>query len=232
MNFSGIFNDLAGQAKGGGGLSSITNSIPGGMVGGVVAGGLVASLLGSKSVRKTAITAAKYGGTALLGGMAYKAYQNWQQNKAAPAGQAVGGRPAQELKGFEQEALAHSQGTVPTQRFQLALIKAMIAAARSDGGIDSTEQSRISKAIDNLGVSGAAKQEILELFIRPIEINDIVSDLDSMEQKAEVYLASCMAIELDHEGEYNFLSQLSKALQLPPGLEQELRSQAKNAALN
>jgi uncharacterized membrane protein YebE (DUF533 family) len=50
-----------------------------------------------------------------------------------------------------------------------------------------------------------------------------------MEQRAEVYLASCLTIDLDHEAEYAHLSNLSKALELPSELEQELRHQAKQA---
>ena len=55
------------------------SSIPGGLMGGAAAGGVVALLLGSKKARKFAGKAAGYGGAAVVGGLAYRALQNWRQ---------------------------------------------------------------------------------------------------------------------------------------------------------
>jgi uncharacterized membrane protein YebE (DUF533 family) len=63
-------------------LDSIRSALPGGLAGGVAAGGVMALLMGNKSARKLAGKAATFGGTALLGGLAYKAYQNWQGNQS------------------------------------------------------------------------------------------------------------------------------------------------------
>ena len=147
MNLSNLLNDVAGkpvEGAAGNPLASLSKNIPGGLAGGAVAGGLVAMLVGSKSARKTAGKAAKYGGAALLGGMAYKAYKGWQANNAAPAGQHM---PQQQvpqynqaqhqvspitqqtlptMDQFEREANAHSNGDMP-EHFQLLLLKAMIA---------------------------------------------------------------------------------------------------------
>ncbi|MAZ66441.1 MAG: protein YebE [Kangiellaceae bacterium] len=235
MDFSKILGSLSSQ---GSQLKSLQSNMPGGLAGGAVAGGLVALLLGSKTARKTATKAAKYGGAAMLGGLAYKAYTNWQQhnsgsaasqadshtNNMAQHGHAVG--PTNAFHHFEQEALEHANGADSPQSFNVALMKAMIASAKADGHIDPDEQSKISEAIEKLALEPAQKAELMELFIRPIAIDDFISDLQSMEQKAEVYLASCMVIELDSQQEYIHLSNLSKALGLPPGLEYELRKQA------
>ncbi len=82
MNISGLLSSLNASSENSGGLAAAKNAAKnfpvGGLAGGAMAGGLVALLLGNKSVRKTATTAAKFGGAAVLGGLAYKAYRNWQ----------------------------------------------------------------------------------------------------------------------------------------------------------
>jgi uncharacterized membrane protein YebE (DUF533 family) len=55
----------------------------GGFGGGAVAGGILGLLIGSKKMRKMAGGVVGYGGAAAAGAMACKAYQNWQQGKAA-----------------------------------------------------------------------------------------------------------------------------------------------------
>ena len=80
MNFSNLLKEVTGEVQGNsgagksfkasGGKSSFASGLPGGLAGGVVAGGLVGLLAGNKSARKTAGTAAKYGGAAVLGGLA------------------------------------------------------------------------------------------------------------------------------------------------------------------
>ena len=243
MNFSNILNDLTGSSgslknaagSAGSALSGIGSKIPGGLAGGALAGGLVATLIGSKSARKTATTAAKYGGAAVLGGLAFKAYKNWQQSNSQPQAQMAVGesrytpQSIPSVANYENEALAHINNIETSNHFHLALVKAMIASARADGNIDADEQGKISQAIDKMNLDKTARSELLELFIKPISINDIVVDLETIEQKAEVYLASCLVIDLDHEGEYAHLSNLSQALDLPPGLEHQLRVQAAEA---
>lgn len=239
MNFSNILKDLSGStAQQGSGLKGFTDKLPGGLAGGAVAGGLVAALIGSKSVRKTATTAAKYGGTAILGGLAYKAYQNWQHgksnaNQARTADHHQGFMAQQQSAStnFEREALAHADGILPAHKFQLALVKAMIASARADGSIDIKEQGKISEAIESMDLDQGLKSQLLELFIKPISIDDFINELETPEQRAEAYLASCLVIDLDHQGEYAHLSNLAKALDLPPGLEQQLRHQAGESSL-
>lgn len=245
MNFANILKDLSSQAQNkvndGGGIKGLTNNIPGGLAGGALAGGLVASLFASKSMRKTVTTAAKYGGTAILGGLAYKAYQNWQQNSSQEnaSQQHPNLYRSSQYKSrhagvseFEQEALAHAEGAALSQEFQLALIKAMIASAKADDSIDSDEQKNISDAIDQLGLDPAAKTELYGLFIRPISIAEIVEGVNTMEQKAEVYLASCLVIEIDHQAEFDHLGKLAKTLGIAPDFERQLRAQAASLTAN
>ncbi len=130
------------------------------------------------------------------------------------------------LPNFEKEAIAHANGEEPSADFQMSLVKAMIASARADGSIDLEEQTKITQAINNLHTDNNIRAEVLELFIQPIEFKDFINADQAPEQRAELYLASCLAIDLDHEAEYAYLSNLSRALELPAGLEYELRKQA------
>lgn len=249
MNFSSLLNQLSGSASelnsvrassepAGSMLNGLASKIPGGLAGGAVAGGLVALLAGNKSIRKTATKAATYGGAAVLGGLAFKAYQNWKQNSAQSGQQVPKGATSYASaststqavsSNFETEALEHMNGAQTPERFQIAILKAMIASARADGSIDKEEQTRISDAIERMEFDNATKSLLFELFLKPISIEEIVRDLDSDEQKAEIYLASCLVVNLDHQDEFVHLGNLSKALQLPEGLEHHLRTQARDA---
>ena len=56
----------------------------GGLAIGAAAGGLLGLLVGTDAGRKVGGTALELGALAALGGLAYKAYQNWQGQAAAP----------------------------------------------------------------------------------------------------------------------------------------------------
>ena len=245
MNFSNLLKEVTGAVQGNsgaresskasGGKSSFASGLPGGLAGGVVAGGLVGLLAGNKSARKTAGTAAKYGGAAVLGGLAYKAYKNWQHSQHEYSRQDVTPSPPPHSSSryqseYEQEALAHMNNHVNIEEeFQLKLIKAMIASARADGQIDGDEQRRISEAINRLTISVEKKSKLLTMFLEPVAIAEFTANVESLEQKAEIYLASCLAIDLDDHAEYSHLTLLARTMGLPVGLEHELRAQAKSA---
>ena len=204
-------------------LAKLSGSIPGGLIGGAAASGIVALLLGNKSARKFAGKAAKYGGAAVLGGLAHKAFQSWQQNKAGqssdttPNGMAVP----------DESAFVSSNLMQPA--FELTLIKAMIAAAKADGHIDQDEQQRIFKAVEEMDLPNEMKGMVFDLLQQQITVAEIVQGVDKIEQKAELYLASCLAIKPDHPSEQAHLDQLATALALPQGLTHELQWQAQKA---
>ena len=157
MNLQNLVDQFMGLDSGGAGtpaggtqdisdvLDRLTGSIPGGVAGGAAAGGIMALLMSNKSARKFVSKSAAYGGAALLGGLAYKAYRNWQQGNSAPATASVKKRPAAsaEERDFTGEM-------VFTPDFQLTLIKAMIAAAKAVDRIDTAEQQAITSAVEQL----------------------------------------------------------------------------------
>jgi len=105
----------------------------------------------------------------------------------------------------------------------------MIGAAKSDGHIDEVEQKRIFDAVEQMSLSSEMKGLVFDLLRQPIYVEELAYGAQSMEQKSEVYLASCLAIDLDNPSEYTYLDGLSTALGLPLELAEQIKSQAKEA---
>ncbi|MBT8116177.1 MAG: tellurite resistance TerB family protein [Arenicella sp.] len=204
------------------GVSNIASQLPGGMAGGLAAGGVMALLLGSKSTRKMAKKVAKVGGTAVLGGLAYKAYGNWQKNRSLRQTQPV----------LDHDIDLASQ-TIPSQLetsngpgLEITLLKAMIAAAKSDGDFDKDEQRKLFASVEAMSLNVNQKAEIFEIMSRDITFDEIVAGVILDEHKAEVYLAAYLAIEVDDQMERAFLNNLATALNLPKGFSAYLEQQA------
>lgn len=217
-------SDSTGQGIGEA-LRHLSGSIPGGLAGGAAAGGLMALLMGNKSARKFAGKAATVGGAAMLGGLAYKAYQQWQNTSSGPTASQYSADNG-ELP--EQEAIAPPDRQHPA--LELTLVKAMIAAAKADGQIDDEEQRRIFDAVEQMELSAEIKGQVFDCLRQTISVEELVREVRTLEQKSEIYLASCMVINLDHPSERAYLNELASALALPLGLSQQLLAQAQQAA--
>lgn len=216
MNLQAILEQFTsrGRQGGGGSPANICGLIPEGLAGGAVAGGLMALLVGNKSARKFAGKAATFGGAALLGGLAYKAYRNWQSGRQDG--------PSVSESGFVSADLLSS-------RYQLTLVKAMIAAARADGHIDTSEQQRIFNAVQQMDLSTELKVQVFDLLRQPIAVGELAMGATTLEQKSELYLASCLVADPDHPAGAAHLDALAQALELPQGLSEQLELQARQA---
>ncbi|MGK0441887.1 MAG: uncharacterized membrane protein YebE (DUF533 family) [Pseudohongiellaceae bacterium] len=203
------------------GFDKLTSKIPGGLVGGAAAGGVMALILGNKKARGFAGNAATLGGAALLGGIAFKAFSSWKQN-AAPAT-----TDYKSVANVNEQITAND--TPLSVDFQLVLIKAMIAAAKADGHINNEEQQRIFNAVDTMQLSYEVKGLVFELLRQPIFLEELAHSAITMEQKSEVYLVSCLAINTDHPSEKIHLETLANLLKLPTGLPEQIKWQAQNA---
>lgn len=182
----------------------------------LAAGALAAVLLGTGAGRQVTGTALKLGGLAAIGGLAYKAYQNYQN----------GGQPAQTPAQAEPELLPPPAGTDfhPEQapqgetEFTLALVRAMIAAAKADGHIDADERSKIGDRVRLSGMDADAEQFLMEELERPLNIDELVASAQTEAQKVELYTASRLTIEPDSRSERGYLDLLAGRLQLPDAL--------------
>ncbi len=212
----GSIKDMIGGAmRGGGG-----GSFPGGAMGGLAAGGLLGVLLGQKKVRKMAGGALGYGGAAVLGALAHRAYQNWQ------GGQQAEQAPVATTSDVPQQGSPFAPVTSADGKpFALALIQSMIAAAHADGHIDASEQKQIFDAANRGDLDAEDKAFIFDAMQNPLRPAQIAALAANQEQAAELYLASRLAIDPDHPDEQAYLQDLSQALQLPPALVQHLDAQ-------
>ncbi|MEN3950143.1 tellurite resistance TerB family protein [Iodidimonas sp. SYSU 1G8] len=195
----------------------------GGFAGGAAAGGLLALLLGNKKVRKMAGGVAGYGGAAALGALAFKAYQNWQQGKAAA--NAPVPTPA-DIRHTDERFLPSATPAANGQPFELALVSAMIGAAKADGHVDADEQKQLFEQVDRLGLDAEAKAFVFDALARPADLSAIAGAARTQEQATEIYLVSRLAIDPDHPAEKAYLEALGHRLKLPPDLVAHLDRQA------
>jgi uncharacterized membrane protein YebE (DUF533 family) len=210
---------LGGMLGGSGGFGS---QIPGGM-GGLAAGSLLSLILGSRGGRSAGGSLMKAGGLAVLASVAFKAYQDWQANQAPGAGR-PGSVPAQPPAGSgfhleeEKDKNGHEMG--------LALVQAMISAAKSDGHLDGEESSRIQEQIQQLGLGNAEKGFLLDMMAKPADAAAIARLPKTKEQAAELYVASRVAIgDADTPEEKAYLDRLVALMDLPADLVTHLDAQ-------
>jgi uncharacterized membrane protein YebE (DUF533 family) len=202
------------------------NSGSGGFVRGAAAGGLLGLLLGGKGVRKMAGGALGYGGAAVIGALALKAYQNYQLKQ----GSGIASLTPEQFSNLSPEALPHAQPAADGGPFQLVLIRAMIGAAKSDGHVDAEEQRRLFAEVERAGLDSEAKSFVFDLLSKPVDLASIATAVATPEQGAEVYLASRMAIDADVPEERAYLDALSAQLRLPAELRSQLDEQAAAAS--
>jgi uncharacterized membrane protein YebE (DUF533 family) len=190
--------------------------------GGAVAGGLLSLLLGGKGKRRGGGLLG-YGGAAALGAMALQAYQNYQRQQAGidARGNAMqrfpegGGMP-----GLDDgtPALAHARPAANDGAFELALVRAMVGAAKADGHIDAKEQRRLFAEVERLGLDADAKAYVFDLLTHDVDLYDLASAATTPEQGAEIYLAARLAIDPDEPAERAYLDALAARLKLPAEL--------------
>lgn len=194
----------------------------GGIGGGAVAGGLVALLMGSKQARKVAGTALQLGGMAVVGALAYKAYQNWQSGKTVTPS-TVATPPAGLLPPPADTPFAPAQ---PDEQQSLSrhLLRAMIAAAKSDGHIDAKEQAAIFAEMDKLPLSADDKAFVMDELRRPLDVDAVASAARTPEEAASLYTASLLAIDVDNASERAYLALLAARLNLDDALVKHLHA--------
>lgn len=169
------------------------------------------SLFGKKS--SSSGTLAKVGSAAALGALAYQAY------KAYSASQPAATTPAQ--SDFLNENSSHSEQS------SRVILRAMIAAAASDGVIDEQERALIvSESSD-----AATQQWLANEMANPANATDIAREVGGNQAlAAEVYLAARMVCGDLARKEIVFLAQLSDALNLDEKLIDLLEKQVGLAA--
>ena len=172
----------------------------------LLSGGKPGKLLGN---------AVKAGALAAVGGLAYKAWQNHQQNQ--------NGAPAPSREDAFIPAPADVQGQ---EELGKSLVRAMISAAKADGRIDAEEKEAIFEKLKTMPLSAEEKAWVFDELSTPLDINAVVARADTPEHAAEIYAASLVAISADTAAEQAYLEVLAIKLKLDPALVAEIHRQA------
>jgi len=195
--------DILSGLIGSGGLPGGTGGANSGLLGGLVMAALQMFAQGGGAAGQSSLAG--------LAGMLAS-----EQGTPAAADTGAAGQPSlAELAGM----LAPGQGTLATtdaapQAHQqaLALVKAMINAAKADGEIDAEEQEKIVSKLTDLGPQETAF--IQEELNKPLNF-DFFADI-TQDMALQTYAASLMAINLDTPAESSYMQQLAQGLGLDP----------------
>lgn len=195
---------------------------------GALAAGAIALLFGSKGTRKFVTKAAKLGGTAAIGGLAYKVYSDWQTQQTPPAAGKLDASTAQPaVLNLDQFDIGTPINELAAQQASLrseSLMQAMISAARADGHVDDEEMNMITQQINNLGLEQDVTRFLLSEMSKPVDVNRIAALADTRETAAELYIASAMVVDMDDPEERIYLDKLATALNLDKELVQQLEA--------
>jgi uncharacterized membrane protein YebE (DUF533 family) len=171
-----------------------------------VLGGLLLSGVGGKFGRQVATL----GGLAALGSLAYQAYQ--KHKGTSPAGDDQGTfLPAAEA---EKEAVGK------------AALRAMIAAMKADGQIETGEKAKLFDRLGQVDLSDEEKAFLFDELAKPLDIAAVVADATSPEVALEIYTASLVAIDPERPAEKAYLADLATRLNLDPALVASVHAEA------
>ncbi len=209
--------------------------------------GLAGLLFGSRRKGpRVSGSLAKLGGLAVVGGLAYKAWQNSKAGKPllgdvvppqAPAGSAAAPAPRAAASGAPGatrdtfQALDVPEGSAfhsvsQTEDDALLFLRAMVAAAAADGHIDAAERERITRGLNEAGIDPAATRWLDGQMASPADVDELAAGVTTPEKAAQVYSAARIAIDPDTMQEREFLRRLAEALDL----DQALRAQIDETA--
>jgi uncharacterized membrane protein YebE (DUF533 family) len=192
----------------------IGSLIPGGTLGKL---GLLALLLGTTTGGGSRSPLLRAGGLAVLGTIAYKAYQNWQASQRG--GQGTASPPA-----TATTATQDASGTA-----KLNLVRAMIAAAKADGHLDGDQLRRIREALAAHELDNEAKTFLLDALSAPSDAGSIARLALNQQQACEIYVASRLVIGDDTPEERRYMEELAAALKLPSTSTGQLDADARSA---
>ena len=188
---------------------------------GAAVGGVLGLLLGSRGGRRLGGKVLKTGSVVALGALAWKAYGDWQRQNAAgaaPAAAPAAAPPA--AAGFA--ALPAPQVEVHSR----AMLKALIAAAKSDGHLDDAERGQVEAALQRLQADAETRTWVDAEVRRPVDPGDVAAAATSPELAAEIYLTSLLVVDDTTVMERAYLDELARQLKLAPGLKAELEARA------
>jgi uncharacterized membrane protein YebE (DUF533 family) len=189
---------------------------------GAALGGLGALVLGTQTGRSLAANAAKIGALALIGGLAYSAYQNYAQGQSPTVDRNFVPHEAPSGSGFEPAAITNQQAAL--------YIRAMIGAAAADGRISSDEQQKILGSLNQVGLASGAEEFLASELNNPSSAATLADAVGNEHEAVQVYTAARIAIDPDTRGEQAFLYELAQRLRIPDELRAHIDAATVSAA--
>ena len=182
------------------------------------AAGVGATVLGTKTGRAMAGKAIKIGGLAMIGGLAYKALQNYQAGRPLITG-ADDVAAAPQGTGYETAAV--------TNESALLYIRGMIAAAAADGRIDAKEQQKLLGSVAQAGLGPHAQEFLNQELSNPASPAELAAQVKTEEEGVQLFTAARIAVDLHAEEEKAFLIELASQLNLDGALVQHIDAAAR-----
>ena len=207
---------------------------------GLLTGGAATSLLGGG--KNTVETVAKVGGLALLGTLAYKAYGSYQQQKSAGGNASVVDAVKTSATGMATQASSLISGLIGESQAQnapqsissaslgnpdlpLAIIRAMIGAAKADGHMDAEESQKIMGQLESAGIGAQEKMLLIQEMANTQDVNTIAAVSRTAEESAQIYLAALLVCDSQCAREKDYLASLAKALKLETAFTDSLQEE-------
>ncbi len=199
-----------------------------GSVGGLLGSAAIGSVLGAlfsgkkskKIAKKVAKNAVLVGGTAAVGALAWKFYQQWSQSSPAQNNQ-FGDTPQQ-----QQTPIQAAPESNVTDATALVLLEAMVFAARADGHIDEEEKAYIQNAVESLFPDQEMSATLSSFLEKPIDPISLAAKVNSADEAQDLYRLSCAAINIDSFMERSYLDGLAKALNIEEAQKNSLELEA------
>ena len=190
---------------------------------GAIAGGLLGVLL-TQGGRRLLGAGLRVGGMAAIGGLAYKAYEDWKAGKDASAEVGPIGLPSPQGTEFLPDD--------PDAADDLAtrILQAMIAAAKADGHVTPDERARIDGQLANLGLEDEAAALIAAELDAPLDVGRVAALARNEREAAEIYAASLLVVDEEAPAEKGYLAMLAARLGLDPALVAHLHAKAAQLA--
>ncbi|MGH8467075.1 MAG: tellurite resistance TerB family protein, partial [Pseudomonas sp.] len=110
-----------------------------------------------------------------------------------------------------------------------AILKALVAAAKSDGHVDERERALIEGEFVKLSSDQELQHWLHAELNKPLDPADVARAASTPEMAAEMYIASVMLVDEEHFMERAYLDELARQLKLDPALKAELENQVKLA---
>ena len=156
----------------------------------------------------------KGGGLAAVASVAFNAIKNFQnQDESA--------NKKMDLTDLGQTGSDHNGD------FAITLVRAMIQAAKADGHVDDKERKLISNKINESGIDQKTAEFLMEELEKPVDIDALLSNVNTDEQKTEIYVASRMTLDPNKPKNREYLDNLLAKLNLPDSLKRHIENAIK-----